>query len=202
MPITMAHEAVDWTLTEAARLLGEPQHRLIYLCETGVVEPDLQDAEGRGSSRRFSNRNLLEFAVALRLRDLELPAAMIAAVVHVLRAFDGALGRDMTGFHLPESLRAPGAPDLRAVIGDGRRLYFTLASGARTPKIYGGIDLEDLKAPKKARGRPRPKLRLVEPAPTVRRTSGPADFGGPEGSRHTRVEISITRIAQDLPLDA
>ncbi len=198
----MAHERGDWTLTEAARLLDEPQHRLIYLCEKGAVEPDIQDAEGRGSSRRFSNRNLLEFAVALSLRDLELPAAMMAAVVHVLRAFEGAVGREISGFHLPDSLRTKGAPDLRVVIGDGRRLYFTLATGARPPKIYGGLDLEDLTEPKKAPGRARPKLRLVKPATTASGASGAADFGGPEGSRHTRVEISITRIAQDLPLDA
>jgi len=125
----MAHESGDWTLTEAARRLGEPQHRLIYLCEKGVVEPDLQDAEGRGSSRRFSNRNLLEFAVALRLRDLELPATLIAAVVHVMRAFEAAVGREIRGFQLPASLRAKAAPDLRVVIGDGRRLYFTLGAG-------------------------------------------------------------------------
>ncbi len=197
----MADESGDWTVTEAARLLEEPQHRLIYLCEKGVVEPDLQDAEGRGSSRRFSNRNLLEFAVALRLRDLELPAAMIAAVVHVLRTFEGAVGREISGFHLPESLRVKDAPDLRVVIGDGRRLYFTLAAGARPPRIYGGIDLEDRKGSKKAPGGG-PRLRLVKPATTALGTSGPGDFGGPEGSRHTRVEISITRIAQDLPLDA
>lgn len=198
----MADESGDWTLTEAARLLGEPQHRLIYLCEKGVVAPDLQDAEGRGSSRRFSNRNLLEFSVALRLRDLELPAAMIATVVHVLRAFEGAVGREISGFHLPESLRTKDALDLRVVIGDGRRLYFTLAAGARPPKIYGGIDLGDLKEPKRVSASSRPKLRLVEPATTARATSGSAEFGGPERSRHTRVEISVTRIAQDLPLDA
>jgi hypothetical protein len=64
-----------WTLTQTARLLGEPQHRLIYLCEKGVVVPDFQDAEGRGSSRRFSDRNLLEFAIALRLRELEIGVA-------------------------------------------------------------------------------------------------------------------------------
>jgi hypothetical protein len=198
----MAHSSGDWTLTEAARLLEEPQHRLIYLCEKGVVEPDLQDAGGRGSSRRFSNRNLLEFAVALRLRDLELPAAMVAAVVHVLRAFEGAVRREIRGFHLPESLRAKDAPDLRVVIADGSRLYFTLARGARPAKIYGGIELEGLKTPKESPRRPRPKLRLVKPATTARGTAGPADFGGPEGSRHTRVEISITRIAEDLPFEA
>jgi hypothetical protein len=197
----MAHGTGDRTLTEAARLLEEPQHRLIYLCEKGVVEPDVQDAEGRGSSRRFSNRNLLEFAVALRLRDLELPATLIGAVVHVLRAFEGAVGREIRGFRLPESLRAKGAPDLRVVIGDGRRLYFTLGAGAGPPKVYGGIDLDGLKEPKSG-GRSRPRLRVVKPATSAAGAPGASDFGGPEGSRHTRVEISVTRIAQDLPLDA
>src|SRR3990172_507062 len=105
MPITMANASGEWTLTEAARALGEPRHRLIYLCEKGVVQPDLQEAEGRGSSRRFSARNLLEFAVAMRLRDLELPAGLVAAVVHVLRAFEGAVRKQIAEFHLPGSLR-------------------------------------------------------------------------------------------------
>lgn len=202
MTTKLKSTAGDWTLTEAARLLGVPQHRLIYLCEKGVVAPDLQDAEGRGSSRRFSNRNVLEFAVALRLRDLELPAAMIAAVIHVLRGFERAVGREFSGFRLPESLQTSGAPDLRVVIGDGRRLYFTLAVGTRPPKVYGGIDLEDLKAPTNKRGGRRPNLKLVKQGDTGRRRSGSAEFGGPEGSRHTRVEVSITHIAQDLALDA
>lgn len=201
MAITMAHETGDWTLTEAARLLEEPQHRLIYLCEKGVVEPDLQDAEGRGSSRRFSSRNLLEFAVALRLRDLELPATLIGAVVHVMRAFEAAVAKEIRGFRLPESLRDKGALDLRVVIGDGRRLYFTLSAGAGPPKVYGGIDLNGLKEGTTAAGS-RPRLRLVKPAPPLGRASGADDFSGPERSRHTRVEISVTRIAQDLPLEA
>jgi len=197
----MARDTGDWTLTEAARLLQEPQHRLIYLCEKGVVEPDLQDAEGRGSSRRFSSRNLLELAVALHLRDLELPATVIGAVVHVMRAFESVVGREIRGFHLPESLRATNAPDLRVVIGDGRRLYFTLGAGAALPKVYGGIDLDDLKQSDSV-ARSRPKLRLVTPAMPAAGASRADDFGGPERSRHTRLEISITRIARDLPLDA
>src|SRR5262245_48494686 len=104
MPITEMHEAHEWTLTEAARLLGEPQHRLIYLCEKSVVEPDVRDAKGRGSSRLFSSRNILEFAVALRLRDLELPVALIAGVVRILRIFEGAVEKQIRGFNLPGSL--------------------------------------------------------------------------------------------------
>jgi hypothetical protein len=34
-----------------------------------VIVPDFQDAEGRGSSRRFSARNLLEVAVAWTYPD-------------------------------------------------------------------------------------------------------------------------------------
>ncbi|MCA9608441.1 MAG: hypothetical protein H6748_10275 [Spirochaetaceae bacterium] len=191
----------NWTLTAAARLLEEPQHRLIYLCEKGVVDPDVEDAGGRGSSRRFSNRNLLEFALALCLRDLELPATAIAAVVHVLRAFEGAVTREIGGFQLPESLRVEDAPDLRVVIGDGRRLYFTLGVAGRAAKVYGGIDLDALKARTKEGASVRPKLKLVKPEGTQGDASEASEFGGPEGSRHTRVEISITRIAQDLPLD-
>src|SRR3972149_6096903 len=100
-----ARRSGEWTLTEAARLLGEPQHRLIYLCEKGAVQPDLQDAEGRGSSRRFSARNLLEFAVALRLRDLEIPAALVGAVIYVLRGFERSVRRQIADFPLPDSLR-------------------------------------------------------------------------------------------------
>ncbi len=54
------------TLTQAAWVLRVPQHKLIHLCEKGVVVPEIHDARGRGSSRGFSRRNLFEFAVAWR----------------------------------------------------------------------------------------------------------------------------------------
>lgn len=190
----------ELTLTEVSRLLDEPQHRLIYLCEKGVVRPDIQDAGGRGSSRRFSARNLLEFAVALRLRDFEYPAGLVAAVVHVLRAFERAVQEQIAGFRLPESLRSTQAPDLRVVIGDGRRLYFTLGDGSNPPKVYGGIDLQDLVGEAMAIRRLGRKLVLVEPRGERSREPLGGGFGGPEGSRHARVEVSVTRIAQDLPL--
>ena len=136
----MALAGHEWTLTEAARSLGAPQHRLIYLCEKGVVQPDLEDARDRGSSRRFSARNLLEFAVALRLRELELPASLIGAVTYTLRAFERKVQDRIRTFRLPDSLRGPAAPDLRVLISDGR-LYLSLGTGKDVPKVYGGIEL-------------------------------------------------------------
>lgn len=188
----------EWTLTEAARLLQEPEHRLIYLCEKGVVQPDVQDALGRGSSRRFSTRNLLDFAVALRLRELEIPASLAATVIYVLRAFETSVSKRMRGFRLPENLRDPDAPDLRVVISDGRRLYFTLRTGRSAPKVYGGLDLRKMPASTAARATIDRELAHAK-APNQR--AGPQEFGRPEGSKHTRVEVNVTRIARDLRLE-
>lgn len=178
----------EWTLSEASRLLKEPQHRLIHLCEKKVVVPDYGDAEGRGSSRRFSARNLLEFALALRLRELTIPVATVAAIVHVLRGFEKTVAQHLGGFGLAEGLRRKGGPELRIIISDGECLYFTLGLRGQQPRLFGGIDFRRMT---KKGGRPRVserELRSVE------------KFGGPEGSRYARVEIDVTRLARDLPL--
>ena len=96
----------SWNTTEAAKLLGVAQHKLIHLCEKKVVVPDVRDARGRGSSREFSRRNLFDFAVALEMRRLELPVSFVQAVLRVLRTFE-AEAKEMLGeFALPESLVA------------------------------------------------------------------------------------------------
>jgi hypothetical protein len=188
-----------WTLTQAARLLGEPQHRLIYLCEKGVVVPDLQDAEGRGSSRRFSARNLLEFAVALRLRELEIGVAFVGAVVHVLRAFERSVGKELRDFKLPDSLREPKAPDLRVVIADGGRLYFTLVAPGAPARLYGGIDLQDVTSSHRDA---RVLARDLTGKTASAKRSASRGFGGPEGSQFLRLELSVTELARALDLDA
>lgn len=190
----------EWTLTEAARSLGEPQHRLIYLCEKGVVHPDLEDAKGRGSSRRFSARNLLEFAVALRLRELELPASMIGAVTFTLRAFERKVQAQIHTFRLPESLRGAAAPDLRVLISDGQ-LYLSLGTGKNVPKVYGGIALRRFASGRASLGELQRALTPL-PSPKPRRPLRHGDgVGTPNGGTHARVEISITRIAQELRLE-
>jgi DNA-binding transcriptional MerR regulator len=128
----------EWSLSEAARLLRQPQHRLIYLCEKGVIRPDLGEAKGRGSSRRFSARNLMEFAIALSLRELTVPVSSVAAIVYALRAFERKVAREIPAFSLPFGLRTSRAPDLRAILTDAGRLYFFLGVEGGKPKIYGG----------------------------------------------------------------
>lgn len=179
----MAQES--FTLTEIAHRLGTQQHRLIHLCEKEVVLPDVEGAAGRGSSRRFSRRNLLEFSIALRLRDLQLPLASIRGILYVLRQFEAKVAKKIAGFSLPESLRESLAPDLRIIVSDGKAIYFTLES-----KLFYGMPLLPDSASRS------PKLRPVTPANW--RSRG---FGGPESSKYVRLEISITEIAKALPLD-
>jgi hypothetical protein len=162
---------------------------LIYLCEKGVVQPDLQDAEGRGSSRRFSARNLLEFGVALRLRELGIPASVIGAVLHVLRGFERAIGKKLSGFKMPESLAVAGAPELKVIIGDDQRLYFSLASGNGRAITYGGISIQDLMGARGELGRPTKPLRGVGKEATP-------------GQLLAKVEVSVTGIAKELGLGA
>jgi DNA-binding transcriptional MerR regulator len=178
----MSHQSNDWTLTEAARLLEEPQHRLIYLCEKGAVIPDFHDAHGRGSSRRFSARNLLEFALALRLRNLTLPVEAIRAILHTLRAFQAAVRREVPDFDVVESLRRPGAPELRVLVVDGPRVYFALADQASAARLFGGIALPPHDSKRATRIR-----EIGSPTP---------ELGGP-----AKIEVNVTEIAKSLRLD-
>lgn len=191
-----------WTLPEAARLLSQPQHRLIYLCEQRAVVPDLGEAAGRGSSRRFSARNLLEFAAALKLQELMVPVGAIAAVLEVLRRFEVKVASEIPGFKLPDSLRGPKAAEITAIIGEGPRLYFTIGVRGHGTRAFGGIPLGRtglLRAPARRGGPLAPLAELPGPSKRKGATSRTAPPGGPSGP--ARVEISITRIARDLPLD-
>jgi DNA-binding transcriptional MerR regulator len=184
-----------WTLPQAARLLDEPQHRLIYLCEKSVVVPDFADARGRGSSRRFSLRNLLEFAVALHLRTLGLPAGSIAAILYTLRAFEKRVSAKIPRFQIVEALRGPDRIELRILIRDGDRLYFLLRQADQDAQLFGGVELGRIRSVSASALAGR--LRACSKA-----TPGdPAGFAGPEGSHYVRLDINISQIARDLKLD-
>ena len=137
--------------------------------------------------------------MALRLRALEPPASVIGAVTYVLRAFERRIQREIDGFCLPASLRGPGAPDLRILLSDGR-LYVTLAADNSAAKAYGGIELPHLgggKVPQSA------LQRALSPLPAPKRSARSTSNGHASvaGRSHARVEISVTRIAQELPVE-
>ena len=131
----------ELTLTEIAGLLNQPQHRLIYLCEKSVIVPDGTDAKGRGSSRRFSERNLFEFSVALTLSEFHIPANVSKSILFTIRSFETEVRQDIPDFRLPQSLTGPEAPELNIVLTDGSRLSFTLGFSGKPKKTVGTVDL-------------------------------------------------------------
>src|SRR5438309_526325 len=62
------------TMKEVADHFIRPAHRIIHLCETGLVRPTV-DASGRGSVRRFSRDDTLRVFLALHLQEsgVEIP---------------------------------------------------------------------------------------------------------------------------------
>ena len=133
----------EWTLTQIANLLCQPQYKLIYLCEKGVILPDRVDAKGRGSSRRFSTQNLFEFMVAFTLGDFHIPTKITTNLLRALRSFDKHLAKKYPLLKLPYSLTYPDCPEVKAILIKGSYLYFAIGK-VNKPVIYiGGVNLVD-----------------------------------------------------------
>ena len=71
------------TLGQVAKHLGVAEHRLIHLCESGVVDP-VQDASGRGTVRRFDGANVLAFALSLELQGWGMQVDSLRRVVRLM----------------------------------------------------------------------------------------------------------------------
>ena len=126
--------------------------------------------------------------MALRVRDLMLPLTVAGAIVHVLRGLEETLQEDVPHFSLVASLRTTNPLDLRAIVSDGERIYFSLGKANEDPKLFGGVALEPTEAVLQ-------QVKVRESAETA------GGFGGPEGSQFARMELSVTAIAQALPID-
>jgi len=173
------NEKVSYTLQEVQEKLKEPQHRLIHLCEKGVVIPDFEDAQGRGTMRRFSERNLFEFALALELRRFTLPVAYLVPIIKVLRAFETYAAKQIEVFSLPKSLQNKPSVKLNLIITDGEHLFFTLKHKGET-RYIGGLDLESVQRNKQ----PLSHAKVSLEDPTFSFTS--------------RFEVDLNKIAQAL----
>src|SRR5438128_59725 len=81
----MAEERLK-TMKEVADRLQSPAHRIIHVCETGVVRPTV-DADGRGSVRRFSREDVFRISLALKLQDGGVALPLIKPLMQALDWF-------------------------------------------------------------------------------------------------------------------
>lgn len=183
----------ELTLTKISRVLNEPQHRLIYLCEKGVIIPDGSDAKGRGSSRRFSSRNLFEFSVALTLAEFHFPAKISANFLYVVRSFETHVKKSIQSFSIPADLVKKQSPEIIGIVANGSYLYFSIGFPGRPKNIFGGVEIGE-----------RGKIQRVEFKECNSRESDDLFRSLDPGQSDTnlaRFEINLTKIAQNLVLE-
>ena len=113
------------TLKQIQMKLGVPQHVLIHLCEKDVINPEFEQTQGRGQWRKFSQKNLFEFTVALELRKYELTVVTTGTIIRFLASFEKAVRKKMKDFRLPNSLIEKKIP-LNLYILDGKDLLFEI----------------------------------------------------------------------------
>lgn len=180
----------ELTLTEISRLLQQPQHRLIYLCEKEVIVPDGIDAKGRGSSRRFSSRNLFEFSVAFTLGEFHIPATVSKKILFTIRLFEKEIKKSIEDFQLPHSLTDSKASQISIVITKGSCLYFVLSIRGQSIKILGGIDISE----------PTQDMNLSATEITLDKSENLLSMLEilPKNSIHAYFTLNLTQIAQDL----
>ena len=183
----------ELTLTEISKVLDEPQHRLIYLCEKGVILPDGSDAKGRGSSRRFSPRNLFEFAVALTLAEFHFPAKITANFLYVVRSFESHVKQSVQGFSIPADLIKRQSPEIIGLVTNGSFLYFSIGFPGKPKNIFGGVDIGErdeilgMKFNKFSSREAAEQFRSLDPRQS--------------DTNLARFEINLTKIAQNLVLE-
>ena len=116
------------TLGQIQDILNVPQHVLIHLCEKRVILPDFSDTKGRGQSRLFSKRNLLEFAIALHIRQFQIPVMATRVIILVLRKFEEKVQKKIKDFTLESLAEKKLSPKLILYIEEGENLIFSLKS--------------------------------------------------------------------------
>jgi DNA-binding transcriptional MerR regulator len=81
----------------AAEIVGITYRQLDYWARTDLIRPSLADAEGSGSRRRYSYKDLLELKVIKRLLDAGIKLESIREAFAYLRE---SLGEDVASAHL------------------------------------------------------------------------------------------------------
>ena len=121
-----------FTLGQIQGILNTSQHVLIHLCEKKVILPDFSDTKGRGQSRLFSKRNLLEFAIALHIRQFQIPVMATRVIILILRKFEEKVQKKIKDFTLESLTEKKLSPKLIFYIEEGENLIFSLKSKSHT----------------------------------------------------------------------
>jgi DNA-binding transcriptional MerR regulator len=76
----------DFSGSQAASIVGITYRQLDYWARTGLARPGISEAQGSGSRRHYSYRNLLELRMIKSLLDAGIKLESIREIFHFLRS--------------------------------------------------------------------------------------------------------------------
>jgi hypothetical protein len=111
------------------RITGLSHRQIIYLAEKKIVEPEIEGASGRGSTRWYSRRNLAQVLLTQCLRDagmMDFPG--LRAVSAVVGGFFDQLDKILAG-------PSPRVPTILHLI-DGHYGWLSTRDGGGRTKVF------------------------------------------------------------------
>lgn len=82
----------DWTKSEVAEIVGLTPRTIQYYTDEGIIVPGKYAPVGRGTTRKYNAKNLVEFAVVSELSRCGIPLSDIKHVMHSGRLRESAGG--------------------------------------------------------------------------------------------------------------
>ncbi len=125
---------------KTAEIVGISYRQLDYWARTDLVRPSLADAEGSGSRRRYSYRDLLELKVIKMLLDSGIKLESVREVFGFLREH---LGEDVTTANLvingKNSVVVRSGEDMIDVLNSGQGVLNVLPLGGVKTEVDAAI---------------------------------------------------------------
>ncbi|MFC1788862.1 MerR family transcriptional regulator [Thermodesulfobacteriota bacterium] len=150
----------DFTNKQIAEALGMKPSTVAYYTNKGFVEPEIENPEGRGTTRRYSRRNLVEFLLILELQRHGMTLPKIREILHQAHhvvpkeQFRYMIGREPKHgeFNIWDGLNIMNDPHLRPEVfiiiydDDGDlTVKFTVLGKKRTDAELKELSRKDLK---------------------------------------------------------
>jgi DNA-binding transcriptional MerR regulator len=135
------------TLKHVAEVIDRPPHRLIHLCEQGIVAPEV-DAEGRGTMRRFNRENIYRLLLGLYMQEIGLTVPIIRELMETLDQLMKdkeiiALKKEIEDYDLPAVIKYLGEPEFGVVafLSLGDRVDLLIPKLKTPPREHPSINL-------------------------------------------------------------
>lgn len=85
----MVKKERGYTRKEAASIVDQPARRIQFYTDSGLLTPEIANPTGRGTTRRYSRKNLLQLLVLKEMGKFGVPLPVCKVVMESLTLYEG-----------------------------------------------------------------------------------------------------------------